>query len=450
VKNSSLSRWNPGAAWLTLVVLGSAAALSGQTWDLGGMAGDYLSAHSENKLKLGVEQRMRFETRTGNAFGKDPDIDTSLIRTRLSLTWQPVKRLKFSVMAQDSRAPWYGQNAPNTIRDPFDLHEAYVQLDPAGKSGFGFGAGRMMLNYGEGRLIGTPQWSNLSRTYDHARLFYATPRARFEFLAVSPVKVRIGEFNRPVPGDRIWGTYNTFPKFWKKAAAEIYILRHEQNRPGGFTGGTKAAGTDRQTTETYGFRVSGPIAAAGKFNLEAAGQTGKIAAAHHQAFGFVGSLGRRWTIAKKPFDLLGEYKFASGARNPQDPAESRTFDQLYASNHDRFGHQDLFGWRNIHNLRALATWALSKSVAANFMYDDYWLASATDSLYNGSGKAIARSAKGTAGKHVGRETDLFLTYKFRRMTWGAGYGHLFTGGFLRQTTPGVGSSYAYIFQTYSL
>jgi len=40
-----------------------------------------------------------------------------------------------------------------------------------------------------------------------------------------------------------------------------------------------------------------------------------------------------------------------------------TFDQLYASNHDRFGRADLFGWRNIHNLRSLNTLHVAKPVA---------------------------------------------------------------------------------------
>jgi len=52
-----------------------------------------------------------------------------------------------------------------------------------------------MLNYGETRLIGSPQWSNLSRTYDQARVCYRLPQMRLEMLYASPVKVRLGEFN---------------------------------------------------------------------------------------------------------------------------------------------------------------------------------------------------------------------------------------------------------------
>ena len=82
-------------------------------------------------------------------------------------------------MVQDARAPWYGPNAPNSTRDQADLHEGYLELFPSSKKGFGMTAGRMMLNYGEGRLIGTPQWGNVARTYDHARIYWRSPRAQW-------------------------------------------------------------------------------------------------------------------------------------------------------------------------------------------------------------------------------------------------------------------------------
>ena len=46
--------------------------------------------------------------------------------------------------------------------------------------------------------------------------------------------------------------------------------------------------------------------------------------------------------------------------------------------------------------------------------------SASDSLYNGSGKSIVQSAKGNAGRHVGQGTDLFGTHKYRHFLVGAG------------------------------
>lgn len=435
---------------LLLAALCLTPGIAAQEWDWGGRLADYLAAESGGKWTLGFEQRERYENRDGNSFGKDPDLFTGLVRTRFSLTWRPLRWLKLSGMIQDSRSPWYGDNAPNTIRDPAGLHEAFVELRPDGKTGFGLSAGRRMLNYGEGRLIGTPQWSNLSRTYDHGRVWYATRRARFEALLVSPVKIRIGEFSQPVLGDRVWGMYNSFPDLFRKTLLEVYLLRHDQNRPGGFTGGSQVAGTDRLAINTLGFRLAAPLLWGVKYSLEGAVQNGMVAMAHHRAEAWFSWLGRRWSVAGRDLDASVEYKFASGARNPQDPSLSRTFDQLYPANHDKFGHEDLLGWRNIHNLRTLETYALTRNFALNLMYDQFWLASARDALYNGSGKAIARSADGSAGRHVGQETDVFATYKYHHFLFGAGYGYFAPGRFLQRTTPGLSPTYIYVFHTYTL
>jgi len=436
-------------AGMALLMFAATAPVEGQSWDYGARLGDYVSESTTGKLKLSFEQRVRYETRDGVGFGRDPDLANGLARTRFGLSWKAAKWLRLSAMAQDSRAPWYGPNAPNSVRDPLDLQESYIELFGDSKKGLGMSAGRMMLNYGEARLIGSPQWGNLSRTWDHARTWYRLGWAQFEVLMLSPVKIRIGEFNRPVFGDRIWGTYNAFPGFYRTNLLEVYLLRHDQNRPGGFTGGTRVAGTDKLGVSTFGFRVAGPFAAGMKYSLEVALQRGKVGPADHKAGAWFGLLSRRWAIGKRTFDLSGEYKYASGTEDPRDATRSATFDQLYPSGHDKFGHQDLFGWRNLHNARSLGTYGLTKSLALNVMYNSFWLASVRDSLYNGSGRAIVRSAAGTAGRHVGQEADLFATYKYRHFQVGAGYGYFFKGGFVNKTTPGVRPTYLYLFHTYS-
>ena len=369
----------------------------------------------DSRVGVRFEQRVRYESRTGNAFGAAPDIETGLARTRLGLSYTPVNWLKLSGMVQDTRAPWYGPHAPASVSDGADLHEAFLELFP-GKTGFGMTAGRMMLHYGEGRLLGTPQWGNCSRTYDHARVYYRLPKARFELLFAAPVKLRAGEFNRPAFADRIWGIYNSFPDVYGKNLLEVYALR--RIAPG-------------VHVNAFGFRAAGPLGHGLKYSAEAAGETQSAAA-------WSGSLSRRFTPGGRPLDISAEYKYASGG-----------FDQLFAAYHDSFGHQDLFGWRNIHHARSLNTLGVTRKVALNFMYSNFWLADARQALYNGSGKAIVRAAAGSAGRHVGQEADVFATCKWRHFVFGAGYGHFVAGEFIRKTTPRAGPGYLYIFHTYA-
>src|SRR6185369_15624475 len=204
------------------------------------------------------------------------------------------------------------------------------------KQGFGFTAGRMMINYAETRLIGSPQWGYLARTYDHARLYWRAKGVRLELLAVSPVKIRSDEFNHPVLGERIWGTYNTFTDFYRKNLLDVYELRHDQNRPGGFTGGSQKDGTDKLGITTFGFRLAGPLAGGVKYSLEAALQHGKVGPADLNAAGWFGGLSRRWTLHGRALDVAAEYKYASGTANPADALHSGTFDQISPANHDKF------------------------------------------------------------------------------------------------------------------
>jgi len=394
-----------------------------------------------DNFKLTLDVRSREEARTGVTFGKDANLENPLFRTRVGAQWAPLSWLKLSAMGQDARAPEYGVAAPTSARDTMDLHEGYVELFPDQKRGFGAVFGRQMLNYGEGRLIGTPQWTNTSRTYDVARAYYRLPRARLEFLFASIVKVLPDSFNKPVLGDRLWGMYDSFPELIKHGVVEAYVLRRDQNRPGGFT----TAGT--LGINTFGGRATGPAPLGLKYSVEVATQTGHTGLQTQRAAAWFSNVSRRVTV-HWPLDLSIEYKYASGSSDPTGP-RSGTFDQLYATNHDKFGHEDLFGWRNIHNLRSLDTLRITKTVALNVMYDNFWLASAKDSLYNGQGRSIVRSTTGRDGTHVAQELDGFATYTTKGFTFGAGFGHLFVGEFLKRTTPGVNTRYLYLFQSYS-
>lgn len=412
---------------------------TGQPMDPGQELNARLATATGQRLKLTVEFRSRFETRTGVNFGRSVDLENPLFRTRIGIQFKPVEWLKLSAMGQDSRAPLYGRPAPNSARDTMDLHEAYLELFPDLKLGFGAIVGRQMVVKGEGRLIGVPDWLNTARTYDTARLYYRLPRGRLEFLFLSTVKVQPDAFNTPVLGDRLWGTYNTFPELVAKGTVEVYLLRRDQNRPGGF------ASPGRLSINTLGGRFVGPLPGGLRYSLETALQGGKAGLLDHRAFAWFSNVSKRVDLGV-PVDVSAEYKYASGSGSP---TRSSTFNQLYAANHDKFGHADLFGWRNIHDLRSLETANITKTTALNFMYNNFWLASPTDALYSGAGLAIAQSVTGNAGRHVGQEFDVFATQKWGGFIFGAGFAHLFKGEFLRNTTPGVNTRYLYIFQSYS-
>lgn len=383
-----------------------------------------------------AESRVRYESRSGLNFGRDVDTSAAILRQRLGLSWRPSEWVKISAMAQDCRAPLYGRPAPGSLRDPLDLQEGYAEIHQPGSEGLEISAGRRMISYGDARLIGSPQWANTTRTWDHARLSYRTRRARIDGLFLSPVDVNLNGFNRPRMDRRLWGAYTTVPSLRKGLSGEFYVLRHDQ----GFAGALR--------TNSFGGRLVGKAASGWGFEAEGVMQSGRAGLKDHRGHGFFTSLNRRLDAAGRPLTLVAEYKHASGTNDPSNPSRSTTFDQLYPANHDKFGHEDLLGWRNIHNMRTQAGYGVHKLLTLTLMYDDSWLDSPRDAMYSLGGAPIARDPLGHSGRHIGRELDLFATVKLKKMTFGAGYGRFFAGEFVKKATPGAGPDLFYIYQDF--
>jgi hypothetical protein len=396
---------------------------------------------SNGKVTVQAEERTRWEEQYGVKFGKSVNQQDMLSRLRIGMQYRPTAWLSISGMGQDSRAPFYGKTAPNTVRDTIDLQESWLSSSSE-KTGMNLSLGRRMLDYGESRVIGSPQWSNTSRTYDFGRIGYTSKRMILEGLMVSPVIVRQDAFNTPELGNRIWGTYDIFPKVWRGLSIDTYALRHSQNKIGGWSG----AGTAR--TNSFGARFYGALPARFAYSIEGVGQTGHLGIPGQRAYAWFAGIARPVEVGKMPLNFSLEYKQASGSHNGS--SHSATYDQLSPANHDKFGHMDLFGWRNLNTLKTLETVKLTQSVAFNLMYTNEYLFSASDALYSSSGTQLALSAKGTARTHVGQELDSFMTFKVGAHTFYAGFGHFFKGEFVTSTTPGINPRYLYVGQQYTI
>jgi hypothetical protein len=107
------------------------------------------------------------------------------------------------------------------------------------------------------------------------------------------------------------------------------------------------------------------------------------------------------------------------------------------------------GWQNIKHTRTGVDLKLTKKWSLTGRESAYWLADARDALYSAAGAALARSAAGTAGTYVGQEVEAVTAFKFNsRAVLSGGFGHLFPGSFLKNTTPGVSYNYPYIMMVY--
>ena len=196
-----------------------------------------------------------------------------------------------------------------------------------------------MLNFGESRLIGSPQWSNVSRTFDTGQFYYRTENVRFEVLMVSPVKVLSGLLQCAGSGGEDLGNLQYF---------RAYVAWHfgGRVRPAAFAEQDWRLDRGGHSRDRH-FRWTGLWAAAGQVCVQRGDNRpdrSRWPAAERAHAGFAG-MSRRATLFGKPLDMSAEYKLASGTRHA-DP-NSGTFDQLSPANHDKFGQEDLFGWRNL-------------------------------------------------------------------------------------------------------
>lgn len=381
------------------------------------MRGEEPNVFLDGKLTLLGESRIRYEDRDRVAFGTAKDYDVAILRQRLGFSYKPTEDVEVRVIGQDARAPLYGPNAPNSMRDGADLYEAYVDLFAKRKKGFAMRVGRSTLSYGDTRYIGSPQWANLTRTYDMARMQWKSNGNTYEFLFASPTPIQINLFNKPVLHEHLWGTYNTFGK-----KAEVYVLKHRQI---GLVESVVTGGRWMQPLgKKYKLTVE-PVVERVKRGLLTSAE-GAVSAAVTRKIGLV--------------DLAVEYKFASSG-----------FDHMYPAAHDKIGHEDLFAFRNMNNTRTFATWRPVKSLAVNFMYNASWLVDTRVGLFNTQNRLIVRDTRGTAGRFAGHEFDCFVNWNYRKfMTMGGGVGAFANGGFFRTTSPNRSPVFYYIHHTFTM
>ena len=180
-------------------------------------------------------------------------------------------------------------------------------------------------------------------------------------------------------------------------------MRCVTRRIGDWTGagtlGTNSVGGRWYGTARYGFAYS----------LEGVWQNGHLGLLPQRAYAWYAGLARPVTVAGRKLNLSVNYTEASGTK--RGAANSTTYDQLSPANHDQYGNQDLFGWRNIRQIKSTETLNLTKSLALSVMYASQWLDNPDDRLFNSRGDAISLGTVNTRAPHIGQELDSYVTWR---------------------------------------
>ena len=306
-------------------------------------------------------------------------------------------------------------------------------------------AGRQALAFGDERMIGPSDWTNVGRTFDVARVDLHHGEYKVSVLAASVVPGSNAYLHRAIPGNNLYGVYGSLANIIPQGTFEPYVFWRVA--PGNF-GLPETVGGGHLNEVTIGLHVKGNLPGHFDYNTEFDGQTGSLGINSVRAWAGYASLGKTFTnIATSP-RLYVEDDYASGTKNPASH-NWNTFDQLYPSNHDKHGFTDQMGRRNIEEFRIGAEAKLTNKWQFRPAFVSLWLATSHDNLYANSG-AISVAAHSGASRHVGVEGDLVAEYQMnKQLTFGFGYARLFAGAFLTTATPGHDFTYPFGYFEYS-
>ena len=441
----------------------------------------------DGKLCFDFQERMRWEIRDNN-FDFNDDVNSLtddnwfLQRARLGLAIKPTPWLKVYAQAQDSREinsdrPDFPGLLGAEGDDSFDLRQGYFEIGNAKEFPLTFKAGRQTLTYGDERLIGASDWSNLGRTFDAVKLRWEEKAWSLDAFASSVVVFERGSYNQSdffngnetgreqifsglyfsttAVGPQTTDLYvlhlheNTNPHFAQNPLGDTNFLTlglRVKSKPGVFAQNAP----DPMGKGPHDGKSMAPAAPPKPVGLDYDGefafQTGDVKGRDLTAFAAHVGAGYTFDIPWKP-RLGAEYNFASGDSDPLD-REVETFQNLFPTNHKFYGYADFFSWQNIHDAALSLKAQPHKKVAAQVDYHAFWLATTDDSWYRANGVATVRPltpAARAADNYAGSEIDFTVTWNVRKeLAVQAGYSHFFAGSYLSDTGASDDANFGYV------
>lgn len=416
----------------------------------------------DGKLTVDFQEKARAEIRENNfdfnsAVNGPQDAAWLLNRVRLGIGYSVTPWLKFYVQGQDVRE--IGGSRPNEIGvfaaegdDTFDILKAYIQGGDL-KKGFSATVGRQFLSYGDQRLVGPLEWLNQARTFDAVKLRYATPTWSLDLFTSSPVNYKDHMWNQSdlldndeVRNSIFSGAYFSMPGLvpWH-STTDFYVFHKMEDKttgasgpPFGFVGDTNFW--------TLGTLMKGDPKKLGGFDyeMEIAGQFGKVGGLDHAAFAGHWALGYNWL--KHPWKprLALQYNYATGDKNAAD-GDSQTFQNLYPTNHLFYGYMDTTGWINMHNPQVNFAFSPSAKLKVMLDYHLHFSATASDRWYRVNGITTNRGLNPGADSYRGQEFDVTAVYKMNpHVALQAGYSLFIAGNYLADTGASDNAHFGYV------
>jgi Alginate export len=393
-------------------------------------------------IGFGLEERLRWEDTFNASFKPNNDDGYALNRLRFLMQIKPTNWLRIVGQVQDARAWWQNPplQPPNTNR--LDLKLAYAEVGDPEHHWISVRVGRQLINYNN-TIIANSEWRDQGRSYDAAVANLHVDRFHLGIFAASAVVPLDEGISHHQEGNNIYGMYGGIDNLVPSSSLEPFVLWRVAPSVSVEPTADYKAKTGHESEQAYGIRWKGLAFNNFDYSIEGIREAGTDGPNNISAWGTTDGLAYRFSSMYWKPRVFSQYDYASGDKNPKDGTHG-AFDTMYPTAHDRFGISDQFGWQNIKAVRAGVTIEPHNRWTVTGQWLDFWLASATDSLYNTSGGSIVRNTAGTAGNHVGQEADVYTWYELNRhVNVGVGYAHIFPGQYLTLMEKGPNYSYPY-------
>lgn len=373
------------------------------------------------QFKTDLEFRTRFERRAEQAFGGAPadDVGTVFTRFRPGMTARGDKWTGRVQLQYAHSLNW--TQAQNFSQESLETSLLYFQLSDNGQL---WTFGRQKIALGDQRLIGPLEWANQARSFDGLRFQSGNWDASFFAIGVSanrPKDARVGVVS-----------------FASELGTTSYIFKSD----------TSAMGDTKIHTLDHLWKGHGGSA---QFEAELALQVGEVGAKELGAYavhaGIIVPVGRALKI-----NIDGN--LASGGQSSE---HSKTFDNLYPTNHPFYGSADMVGWKNMQEIAIGAWYSFDQTGKVGFTFHRYWLFDDTDSWYGAGGGANKQTGgtfgdpTGGSGNDIGSELNLELGRSFGKYgAVNAGLAWFFPGKFIKHQLGGSAKTQTWLYFSYGV
>lgn len=407
-----------------------------------------LSAYTPDWLDMAIEHRTRYEAYDNGFTSAIPGDDQQVhMRTRFLFEFNKKDPLSFALELSDFRAPVaeHGQQNSAVFSNHFDFTQLRVNMRTENFFRTGLPGeveiGRMVMDFGEGRLIAGHRFGPFTPTFDGVQLTVGSNQKGWgaRVFGTSPVNREPFELDDFKPVTFFSGAQITNRDI-SLANADLYFFALNE--------GDKKSQRNIYTT---GFRVYAlPIKGKLDYEIESMYQFGEVANVNYFANRHHGEVGYSFRT-EMPFRMIYLFDYASGDRDP-----NKNFDFLFAKRRVEFGPTGILGVFFPSNILSpvgmRATLDPTPTVRLMMSQRAFWLADKRGSFV-GTG---LQDPTGQSGSYLGSLFDMSLRWSpkfsyWKRMSFDIGYTHLFKGDYydkVPQSPGSAGTNYGYTMVTF--